>query len=133
MATQIIDTSLHGAAFPATYTGPGNLIGNCVQSGGEACDVYGNFTSSTGNTAQINCGFQALQVDIVDVTGAITWHWQYGMPATNSVKITLGTVAGVLDTSGAITVSSDPAGNTNVTLSTTVCGNAKNICFHVQG
>jgi hypothetical protein len=133
MATQIIDTSLHLAAFPLGYTGPGNLIGNPVQSGGEACDVYGFFTSSTGNAVQINVGFQPLQVDIVDVTGALTWHWQWGMPASNSVKVTLGTIAGVIDTTSAITVTTDIAGNGQVTLSTGLCGNAKNICFHIQG
>ena len=131
MAVQIIDASLHVAAFPPTYTGPGNLIGNCIGSGGEACDVYGFFTSSTGNTAQINCGFQALMVYIVDVTGVLTWLWQLGMPPTNSVKTATGAVT--IDTTGAITVSTDLAGNTTVALSATVCGNAKTICFHVSG
>ena len=131
MAVQIIDTSLHTAAFPPQYTGPGNLIGNCIGSGGAECEVFGFFTSSTGNTAQIDCGFQALMVDIVDVTGVLTWHWQLGMPPTNSVKTATGAVT--IDTTGAITVSSDPAGNTIVTLSATVCGNAKTICFHISG
>jgi hypothetical protein len=133
MPTQVVDTSLHLAAFPSGYTGPGNLIGNCVNSGGEACDVYGFFTSSTGNAVQINVGFQALQVDIMDVTGALMWHWQWGMPASNSVKVTLGTIAGVLDTTSAITVVTDLAGNSIVTLSTGLCGNAKNICYHIMG
>jgi hypothetical protein len=130
MATQIIDTSLHTAAFPPTYTGPGNLIGNCVDSIGEGADVYGFFTS-TGNIAQINCGFQALSVDITDVTGVLTWHWQLGMPATNSIKT--ATAAMTIDTTGGITVTSDPAGNTNVSLSAAVCGSGKVICFHIQG
>jgi hypothetical protein len=54
MPTQIIDTALHVAAIPATYTGPGNLVGNSVNSQGK--DVYGSFISSTGNAVQINCG-----------------------------------------------------------------------------
>ena len=62
MPTQIIDASLHVAAFPATYTGPGHLIGNAV-TGNLDNDVYGFFTSA-GNAVQINCGFQALAVDV---------------------------------------------------------------------
>lgn len=131
MPTQIIDTSLHLAAFPLGYTGPGNLIGNCVNSNGK--DVFGFFTSSTGNAVQINVGFQALQIEIIDVTGTLLWQWQWGMPANNSVKTTMGTVACVLDTGGAITVATDVAGNGTVTLSTTLCGNAKNICYHIHG
>ena len=53
MPTQIIDTSLHVAAIPAAYTGPGNLVGNSVNSQGK--DVYGNFLSA-GNVVQINAG-----------------------------------------------------------------------------
>ena len=129
MPTQIIDGSLHTAAFPATYTGPGNLIGNCVTANLDN-DIYGFFTSA-GNAVQINCGFQALAVDVTDVTGVLMWHWQLGMPATNSVKTATG--ATTIDTSGAISVTSDPAGNTNVTLSATVCGTGKTICYHVSG
>jgi hypothetical protein len=131
MPTQIIDTSLHLAAFPVGYTGPGNLIGNTVQSGGEACDVYGFFTSSTGNAVQINVGFKPCLVEIVDVTGVLTWRWQWGMPATNSIKT--ATSATTIDTGSAITVAVDVGGNGIVTLSTTLCGNAKVICYHVVG
>jgi hypothetical protein len=127
--TQIIDTSLHAAAIPATYTGPGNLVGNCVNAFGK--DVFGYFTSSTGNAVQINCGFAPLQVAVIDVTGVLTWAWQLGMPASNSVKTATGAVT--IDTGGAITVTVDLAGNGQVLLSTTLCGNAKVICFHVQG
>jgi hypothetical protein len=130
MPTQIIDTSLHTAAFPATYTGPGNLVGNAVQAAPEGSDVFGYFTSA-GNAVQINCGFQALQVDIMDVAGVLIWHWQLGMPATNSFKSAAAALS--VDTSGAITVSSDPAGNTNVTLSAALVGTGKVICYHVQG
>jgi hypothetical protein len=130
MPTQIIDTSLHVAAIPATYTGPGNLVGNSVNSQGK--DVYGNFTSA-GNAVQINVGFTPLSVDIMDVTGALMWHWQVGMPAINSVKTTLGTVACVLDATSAITVATDLAGNGTVTLSAAMVGSAKNICYAIQG
>lgn len=128
MATQIIDTSLHGAAIPANYTGPGNLAGNCVNSIGK--DVYGFFTSA-GNPVQINCGFSPMQVDIVDVTGVLLWHWQLGMPATNSIKTATGAVT--VDATSAIVVATDLAGNGTVTLSAAMVGSAKNICYAIQG
>jgi hypothetical protein len=129
MPTQIIDTSLHVAAFPPQYTGPGNLIGNPVNSRG--ADVYGFFTSSTGNAVQINVGFQPLQVDVIDVAGVVTWSWMLGMPPTNSIKT--ATAAMTIDTGSAITVATDVAGNGTVTLSSALCGNAKTICYHVMG
>ena len=129
MPTQIIDTALHVAAIPAGYTGPGNLVGNAVNSQGK--DVYGSFISSTGNAVQINCGFAPLQVEIVDVTGVLTWGWQLGMPATNSIKT--ATAAVTVDATSAIVVTSDLAGNGSVLLSTGLCGNAKTICYHIQG
>ena len=129
MPTQIIDASLHVAAFPATYTGPGNLIGNAV-TGNLDNDVYGFFTSA-GNVVQINCGFQALAVDVTDVAGVLLWHWQLGMPATNSIRT--ATAAMTIDSTGAISVTTDPAGNTNVTLSVTLVGSGKTICYHVSG
>lgn len=131
MPTQIIDTALHTAAIPATYTGPGNLVGNPVGSGGAECDIFGYFTSSTGNAVQINCGFAPMQVEIIDVTGVLTWKWQLGMPATNSIKTATGAMT--IDTASNITVTTDLAGNGNVLLSTTLCGNAKTICYHIQG
>jgi len=53
------------------------------------------------------------------------------MPATNTMKSAAAALT--VDTTGAVTVSSDPAGNTNVTLSAALCGTGKVICFHVQG
>ena len=129
MPTQIIDGSLHVAAIPATYTGPGNLVGNCVTANLDN-DIYGYFTSS-GNAVQINTGFAPLAVDITDVTGVLLWHWQLGMPATNSIKTATG--ATTVDTGGAITVVSDLAGNGTVTLSAATVGSGKVICFHVSG
>jgi hypothetical protein len=130
MPTQIIDTSLHLPAFPPAYTGPGNLIGNPVNSAGEPADVYGYFTSAN-NPVQINVGFAPLQVDIVDVTGVLTWRWQLGMPATNSIKTATG--ATTVDTTSGITVTTDLAGNGLVTLSAALVGTGKVICYHVQG
>jgi hypothetical protein len=128
MPTQIIDTSLHAAAIPATYTGPGNLVGNAVNSQGK--DVYGFFTSA-GNAVQINVGFQPLWVDVTDVAGVLLWSWTLGMPATNSIKTATG--ATTIDTASGITVATDLAGNGTVTLSATVVGSGKTICYHVQG
>jgi hypothetical protein len=130
MPTQIIDASLHTTAFPATYIGPGNLIGNCVQANSLSNDVFGYFTSA-GNAVQINCGFQAVQVDIADVTGVLLWHWQLGMPATNTFKSAAAALS--IDTSGAVAITTDPAGNTNVTLSAATVGTGKVINFHIQG
>jgi len=132
MATLIIDPSLHVSSFPATYTGPGTLIGNALQTGSQDTELYGYFTSVTGDPVQINVGFQPLKVEIVNETDTILWTWQYGLAATHSVKtVAAGTVT--VDTGSAVTVSTDVAGNCTVTLSTTLCGAAKNILFHISG
>jgi hypothetical protein len=128
MPTRIIDTSLHVPVFPPAYTGPGTLIGNPVNSQGK--DVFGYFTSD-GNVVQINVGFTPLKVDITDVAGVLMWSWQLGMPATNSIKTATG--ATTIDTASGITVFTDVAGNGQVTLSATICGTGKVICYQVQG
>jgi hypothetical protein len=130
MPTQIVDTSLHSSSFPATYTGPGNLIGNCLSSGDDASDVYGYFTSA-GNAVQINCGVAPKLVEVTDVTGVLMWRWQLGLPATNTIKTATGAMT--VDTTSAIVVTTDPAGNALATLSAALCGTGKVIYFHVQG
>ena len=138
MATDIIDTSLHTTSFPPGYTGPGTLIGNPVSDGPDngGQGVAGYFTSD-GNAVQINVGFLATEVEIVNTTDGITWKWQRGMPAANSVKFVLGgSLAGTQDTGSAITVtgsvSDGSGGNGNVTLSATVTGTAKNIIYKIS-
>lgn len=131
MPVSIIDTSLHAAAIPPTYTGPGNLVGNSVNSQGK--DVFGYCNSVGGNTIQINCGFQPLSVSIIDTTGNLEWSWQFGFPANNAVKWTLGTVAAVMDSTGQIVVTTDLAGNGQVTLGLTLCGSGKNLCYWITG
>lgn len=126
MPTQVIDTALHLAAFPVGYTGPGTMIGNCVNSGGEACDVFGFFTSD-GNVVQLNVGFKPLMVEIVDVAGVLTWKWQWGMPANNSIK------NAAIDATGAITIAVGQGGSGLVTLSAGLVGTGKAICYHVTG
>jgi len=130
MPTQIIDTSLHTSAIPATYVGPGNLVGNCQHSGDDACDIYGFFTSA-GNAVQINCGFAPKLAEAIDVTGVLTWKWQLGLPATNTLKSSASAMS--IDTTSAIVVTTDPAGNALVTLSAALVGSGKTIQFHVQG
>ena len=128
MPTQIIDTSLHTAAIPATYTGPGNLVGNAVNSLGE--DVFGYFTSA-GNVVQLNVGFQPLKVEITDVTGVLQWTWTLGMPATNTLKTATGAMT--VDATSAIVVATDLAGNGIVTLSAALVGTGKVINYHIEG
>jgi hypothetical protein len=93
-------------------------------------DVFGYFTSA-GNAVQINTGFAPLQVDITDVTGVLVWHWQLGLPATNTIKQAAAAMS--VDTTSAIVVTTDLAGNGNVLLSAATVGTGKVICFHVQG
>lgn len=131
MAVNIIDTSLHTSTIPATYTGPGNLVGNAINGIGK--DVFGYCTSVAGNTIQINCGFTPTNITVCDMTGNLEWYWQLGFPANSTLKYTLGTIAGVVDTTGQITVTTDPAGNCNVNLGATLCGSAKLLCYWVGG
>ena len=135
MTTSIIDTSLHTSSIPATYTGPGTLVGNPV-SKNETSGVAGFFTSN-GNAVQINVGFVPTRVKIVNTTDGITWEWQTGMPTTNSVKILLGGSPTLTqDTGSAIVVAGSISNGTGgigtVTLSTTLCGTAKNITYEMD-
>ena len=136
MTTQIIDASLHVASFPATYTGPGTLIGNCIQSGGDETDLHGYFTGA-GNAVQINLGFMPLHAKVVDVTGVIVWEWMYGFPATDTLKtVTAGTLT--VDATSAI-VATDQSGLTNIdgnwilTLSAALCVSTHVVAFHIEG
>jgi hypothetical protein len=136
MTTNIIDTMFHGSSFPSTYTGPGTLIGNPVNApDGSGQEVAGYFTSN-GNATQINIGFVATEVEIVNVTDGITWKWQIGMPAANSIKTVLGgSLTSAQDTTSQITVSGSLSNGTGgigtVTLGTTLCGTAKSITYKI--
>lgn len=139
MANLIIDPSFHLSAFPAgnLYTGPGTLIGNTLQSGGDETDVHGYFTSVTSDTVTINTGFQPLHILIINETDGIEWEWLYGMAATHTKKTVYSGPTLAIDTGSAIVPSeaanTGPAGNWTVLLSTTLCGAAKNIIFHIEG
>lgn len=135
MTTNIIDPSMHLSSFPTTYTGNGTLVGNTTQGAGVPERVNGNFTSN-GNATQINSGFLPTHIYIVNTTDGITWEWMQGMPAANSVKTTLGgSLASVQDTGSAFTITKDgsPGNVCSVTLSATLCGTSKNICFEIYG
>lgn len=133
MTTSIIDGALNVSSFPSTYTGPGTLIGNVRKMGDVSNHQWYNFTSN-GNTIQLNVGFLARKVRIINTTDGITWEWQYGMPAADSVKFVLGgSLAGTLDTGAAITINDELAGNGYVTLSAAAAGTSKNICVEVIG
>jgi hypothetical protein len=133
MATLIIDPSLHVAQFPATYTGPGTLIGNTLQTGSQDTQLYGYFTSVAGDPVQINCGFRPLYVRVFNDTDGVKWEWQWGMAATHSFETTNTGPVSSIDTTSAIVVNTDIAGDCTVTLSTALCGAAKNICFTISG
>jgi hypothetical protein len=132
MTTDIIDPSLHDASIPATYTGPGTVVGNTVQSGGDETDVHGYFTSD-GNATQVNCGFRPLEVDVFNDTDGIKWEWQYGMATSHSVKFTYTGPTIAIDTNSQIICTDGGAGNWTVTLGATLCGTSKNICFKIEG
>ena len=134
MSTDIIDTSLHTDAFPATYIGSGTLLGHCRQSSSIQSDLFGWFTSD-GNAVQVNVGARPLEVLIVNDTDGIVWHWTYGMAATHAFKEVFGgSPTSTVDTTSAIVVSEPAAysgGNWIVTLSAALAGTGKTICFKV--
>lgn len=134
MTIDIIDTSLHVATIPATYTGPGTVVGNTSGAGGTISDVSGFFTS-TGNVTQLNLGFRPKKIEVVNDTDNITWVWMRGMAATHSIKTTFSGPTIAMDTGTAISVTeaATGSGNWNVSLSATLCGTSKSILFWVEG
>ncbi len=74
MTTDIIDTSLHVATIPSTYTGPGTVVGNINSAGGVVSDLSGYFTS-TGNATEIRIGFRPRWVKVINDTDSIIWEW----------------------------------------------------------
>jgi hypothetical protein len=133
MTTDIIDSSLHTATIPATYTGPGTVVGNCSSAGGVDSDLSGYFTSD-GNATQINLGARPRSIKIVNDTDGITWEWMRGMAATHSIKTTFSGPTIALDTGTAIAVTeaATGSGNWTVTLSATLCATSKLICFWIE-
>lgn len=137
MTTNIIDTTLHVAAFPTTYTGQGTLIGNPCQGADIRQLVAGSFTSN-GNATQLNVGFAPLFVKVMNNTDGISWEWRQGMPAANTIKTTYGgSLASVVDTTSQVTLTSDngqsPGNVDTVLLGTTLNGTAKSIAYWIEG
>lgn len=133
MTTNVIDGALSVSSIPTTYTGPGTIAGNARKMGDVSNYQWYNYTSN-GNVTQLNVGFTPRKVKVVNTTDGLTWEWQYGMPAANSVKTTLGgSFASVQDTSSQITISTDLAGNSTLTLGATLNGSAKNLCVELAG
>jgi hypothetical protein len=133
MATKIIDIALAKSTFPATYVGPGTLIGNPKRAGDVSNHQFLNFTS-TSDAVLIPLGFGPRKVKVVNTTDGVTWEWQYGMPAVNAIKTILGGATSQ-DTGGAITVTVDELGNGtgSVLLSAAMVGTGKNICVEFDG
>jgi hypothetical protein len=141
MTTNGIDVTLHGSSFPATYTVPGALqalgftstanllIGNPLFS--DDGDVSGYFTGA-GNVVDIPVGTQVAAVTITDVTDNIRWDWYRGMAATNTIK-TVAAGTRTVDTTSAISVSTDFAGNSTITLSAALAANGSLLIYEIEG
>ena len=129
MTTKIIDIAFHEASFPATYTGVGTLIGNPIYS--EDGDVEGYFTG-TGDAVSIPIGSQAVHIKIVDVTDNIIWEWYRGFPATDTLK-TVAAGTRTVDTTSAIVVTTDFAGNSTVLLSAALAASGSLITDEIEG
>lgn len=135
MATKIIDIALAKSSFPATYVGPGTLIGNPKRAGDVSNHQWLKFTS-TGDAVKVPLGFMPRTVRVFNETDAISWEWRYGMAAANAIKLVLGgSPASTLDTGSAITVEGDELANGvgTVTLSAAAVGTSKNILVEFDG
>jgi hypothetical protein len=85
--------------------------------------VSGSFTSDNTATT-LTLGFIPLEVFVVNETDVITWRKLDPQAAANCIKVVAaGTMT--LDTGSAIVINTDGT----VTLSATLCGNAKAIKF----
>lgn len=131
MTVNVIDVALHLTAFPTTYTGPGNLIGNPLHTDPGTTRISGYFTGA-GNVTQIPIGFQPTSISIIDVTNNIQWDWYRGLPATNTIK----TVAGgtrTVDATSAIVVTTDLSGNPVVSIAAATAANAATLIYKIDG
>ena len=141
MTINAIDITFHGSSFPATYIVPGPLqalgfttstnllIGNPLYS--DDGDISGYFTG-VGNVVDIPVGTQVAAVTIVDITDNIRWDWYRGLPATNTVK-TVAAGTRTIDTTSAISVSTDFAGNSTITLSAALAASGSLLIYEIEG
>jgi hypothetical protein len=142
MSNDVIDCAFHGTSFPATYIGPGTIVGNVKNSLNSDSKIYGYFTSA-GNITELRCGFPPRRVKLINTTDGLIWEWHYGMPAANSIKNLLGgSPTSTQDTGSAITIKGDQASGrvqgqdsnvASVFLSAATVGTAKNIAFEIEG
>lgn len=130
MTTDVIDTQFHLSAFPANYVGVGTLIGNPYHDI-DSDEVNGYFTGS-GNAVQIPLGFAAQEIEIFNVTDNVRWQWKRGLPATNTIKqVAAGTVT--IDTTSAITVTTDLQGKSTILLAAAAVPSGKLIIYDIEG
>lgn len=127
MTIDVIDTSLHSATIPTTYTGPGTVVGNAYTSGGvtEMASVY--FTSD-GNATTVLLGFRPVYIKVYNLTDGLIWEWMRNMPAADSIKTTMSAPTIALDTGSAINpteLAVSGGGNWQAALSATLCGTSK--------
>lgn len=130
MSTNVIDINVHGSAFPATYTGPGTILGNPLVSASGISGIAGYFTGN-GNATNIPIGTLPIHVAIFDATNNISWDWYRGLPATDTVK---GVAAGTrtIDTGSAIVVTVDYAGNATVSLSAALAASGALLIYEIE-
>lgn len=130
MATKTIDLAFHGSTFPATYIGPGNLIGNPVLN--RTGDAVSGYFTGTGDAVNIPVGFAPTKIEVADETNNIVWQWYRGQAAGKVFKqVAAGTET--VDTGSAITVAADLAGNAVITLSATLAASAANLIYRIDG
>jgi hypothetical protein len=132
MTTKVIDGAFTGASFPATYVGPGTLVGNIVSDGGVRQRTTGKF-SSTGDDVRIMLGYQPRSIEIVNETDVIVWKKTSNLAAANTLKLNGTGPAFTLDTASLITFEDGGAGNFNVLISATLLGTSKAISFEIGG
>lgn len=127
--TKIIDCALSVSAFPATYTGPGTLIGNVKSSSGSLNQHMTGYFTSGGEAVEIRCGFVPRDIEIYNETDAVLWKKKAGMQAANAIKID---TAVATDTNSYITINETADGGANVTLHATLVGTSKAIQFSLK-
>ena len=112
-----------------------------IQAAGDATRRYDaggihNFTSvafvnADGNPKQIDLGYVARRIEVVNETDNIVWKKHHLMAAANAVKVTSSAQA--IDTGGHITIIDEKSGKTGVILDATVVPSGKNVSVQIFG
>lgn len=127
--TKVIDGAFTGSSFPATYTGPGTLVGNIISDGGVTQRTSGSFTSGA-EAVRINLGYRPRAIEIINSTDAVLWKKTVGMAAADALKID---TAVAVDSNSYILFEDGGSGNYNILLHATLLGTGKAISFVVEG